>query len=175
MIAVLAATVVGAALRFPHLASPELWVDESCTWYFVCQVSPFDFRTPYLLYENASRLYYMLLAGWTAVFGETPWGLRSFSAVLGTLTIPLVALWLRSVAGNAPAAIGAALAAVHALHVYYSREARFYPLWMIELIGLLWCGWLAVRTDRRRYWAGYAALALAALWTHYFMLFLAPV
>ncbi len=175
VIAVLAVTVVGAALRFPYLASPELWVDESCTWYFVCQASPFDFRTPHLLYENASRLYYMLLAGWTAVFGATPWGLRSFSAVLGTLTIPLVALWLRSVAGNAPAAIGAALAAVHPLHVYYSREARFYPLWMIELIGLLWCGWLAARTDRWRYWAGYAALALAALWTHYFTLFLAPV
>jgi len=174
VIAVLSATIVGAGLRFPYLASPELWVDESCTWYFACQASPFDFHTPHLLYENASRLYYMLLAGWTAVFGETPWGLRSFSAVLGTLTIPLVALWLRSVAGNAPAALGAALAAVHPLHVYYSREARFYPLWMIELIGLLWCAWLAVRTDRWRYWAGYAALALAALWTHYFTLFLAP-
>jgi hypothetical protein len=172
---VILATLAGAALRFVNLARPELWLDESCTWYFTCKASPFDFHTRYLLYENASRLYYMLLSGWTAVFGQTPWGLRSFSAVVGALTIPLVALWLRSVAGNAPAALAAAIVAVHPLHVYYSREARFYPLWMVELIGVSWCAWLAVRTDRRWYWAGYVALFLAALWTHYFTLFLAPV
>lgn len=175
VIVVIAATAVGAVLRFLNLAFPELWLDETCTWYFACKASPFDFRPTYLLYENASRLYYMLVAAWSHVFGQTPWGLRSFSAVVGTLTIPLVALWLRSIAGNAPAAVGALLVAVHPLHVYYSREARFYPLWMVELIGLLWCGWLAARTNKRRYWAGYAVLLLAALWTHYFTLFLTPI
>jgi len=167
--------MLGAALRFYELDRPELWMDENCTWYFVCDASAFDFRSKTLLYENASRLYYMLLAGWTILAGQDPWGLRSFSALLGTLTVPLMALWLRCVAGPAPAAMAAAITADHPLHVYYSREARFYPLWIVELICLLWTALLAARTDRRRYWVAYAGLFLAALWTHYFSLFLLPL
>lgn len=172
---VIAATVFAGLLRFYGLDRQELWLDESCTYYFVHQVSPFDFQSKPLLYENASRLYYMLLAGWTSITGPSAWGLRSFSAVLGTLTVPLIAFWLRSTAGHLPAILAALITAVHPLHVHYSREARFYPLWMIEIICLLWCAHWAVRTGKKRYWAGYALLWLCSLWTHYFTVYFVPI
>lgn len=174
-ILVLLATALGAALRFLWLDRPELWTDESCAWHFVFEASPFDFRSRPLLYENASRFYYILLAGWTALLGDSPWALRSLSALIGTLTIPLVARWLRSAAGNVPAAIAAVLTAVSPLHVNYSREARFYPLLLAEIVLLLWVAGIAATTNRRRWWSAYVLLWLAILWTHYFAVFLAPV
>lgn len=173
--AIVAATAAGAILRFVRLDQLELWLDESCTWHFVREASAFDFHSEPLLYENASRLYYILLAGWTAVLGDTAWDLRSFSAAVGTLTIPLIAMWIRSECGTPAGALAAWLTALHPLHIHYSREARFYPLLALELIVLFWTARFAVRTDRRRYWAAYALMWLAVLWTHYYSLFLTPI
>ena len=40
--------------------------------------------------ESTPPLYYVLARGWAVVFGTGEVGLRSLSALLGTLTIPVV-------------------------------------------------------------------------------------
>lgn len=84
----------------------------------------------------------------------------------------------RPVAWVSPAVpwLAVLLAAIAPQWVYYAQEARNYTL--LTLFGML-CGYLLLRVlttapprPRRTLWLGVIAAALAALYTHYFALFL---
>ena len=84
-------TVLGTFLRFYHIGVKSLWIDEA-----------FSFRSAQLplsqiwgaqaLVEPNPPLYYTLLKLWILFFGESEAALRSLSAVIGILTIPLIDL-----------------------------------------------------------------------------------
>src|SRR4051812_17873347 len=116
--------------------------------------------------ESTPPLYYVLAWLWEKVFGHGEAGLRSLSAVFGTLAVP--AAWRAGREGvGSPRArlVAAALVAFNPLFVWYSQEARSYSL--LVLMAALTLLFLA----RRSYgwWALTAALALC---THYFAAFL---
>ena len=86
-------------------------------------------------------LYYILLRGWREFLGDSEFGLRSFSAFAGILTvaatIALGRLFFHTRAGppigrSDPNPCCAFLAAVNPALVYYSQETRMY-----SLLGLL--------------------------------------
>src|SRR4051794_24850877 len=116
--------------------------------------------------ESTPPLYYVLAWLWEKVFGHGEAGLRSLSALFGTLTVPVA--W-RAARGwvDSPRAgvVTAALVAFNPFFVWYSQEARSYSL--LVLTAALTLLFLA----RRSYglWALTAALALC---THYFAAFL---
>ncbi len=123
---VLAALLLGAALRFYRLDAQSLWNDEGNTARLVE-------RSVRLIVEGAAGDihppgYYLILAAWRSVAGESEFALRGFSALCGVLTIAAAAA-LGQRAGGRVTAVGAAfLVAVHPLAVYYSQEARMYAL-----------------------------------------------
>src|SRR5438876_576650 len=72
--------------------------------------------------------YYMLAWGWAKLFGTGEVGLRSLSALAGTLTIPAAYAAGRALSSRRAGLIAAALFAVNPLLVWYSQEARAYAL-----------------------------------------------
>jgi mannosyltransferase len=152
IVAVLLATVLGGALRLYGLGTPSLWLDEILSYDMAARAA----RAPWTAwivgseFENGPLFFASLLAGRAA--GGRDASVRLGAAVVGTATIPLVAL-AGALAGGVEVGVAAAwLLAVAPFHVYYSREGRPYAL-LTFLCALLLVAFLV---RRRR-----AALAIA--------------
>ncbi len=167
---VIALTVLGGLLRFATLDVQSIWLDESATMILVRR--GFESMLSHLpASESAPPLYYVLVWGWTKVFGAGPLDFRSFSALIGTATIPVLYLAGRRVSPRV-GLWAAAIAAVNPAMYYYSQEARCYALLILLSAGALvfWQRALQTREGRDLWlWAGTSILALL---THYFAVFL---
>jgi mannosyltransferase len=154
----------GAALRFSTLGLQSLWLDEAVTHQLVTRTFGGMLRAiPHS--ESTPPLYYVLEWGWVRVFGAGAVGMRSLSALFGTVTIALLALIAGRFGGRRAALAAAALAAANPLLIWYSQEARAYAL-LVALCAL--ATWCLVRAD----WRGWAIAASLALATHYFAAFI---
>jgi mannosyltransferase len=167
---VIALTALAAALRFGTLNVQSIWLDEAATMVLVHH--GFGGMLSHLSSsESAPPLYYMLVWGWTKIFGAGPLGFRSFSALVGTLTIPVLYAAGRRISPRV-GLWAAALATVNPAMYYYSQEARCYALLILfsAIAFVLWQHALqAPDTRRLALWAGASILALL---THYFAAFL---
>jgi mannosyltransferase len=162
--------LVSAALRFPTLDLQSFWIDEA----FTVRLLRDDFGgmldgVP--VTEKTPPLYYVLAWLWTRPFGTGEVGVRSLSALIGVVTVPVAFALARELASERAGLIAAALVAVNPLLIWYSQEARAYAL--VVLLSAL-AALHAVRAAREpssrslALWALFSALALV---THYFALF----
>ncbi|MCW3004515.1 MAG: rane protein-like protein [Conexibacter sp.] len=164
--------VLAATIRFATLARQSFWFDEAVT--VVRVIKPGLHATLARVHQSESTppLYYVLAWGWTNVFGTGTSGIRSLSATIGTLTVPVAWGVGRALGGPRPGLILAGLVAASPLDVWYSQEARCYAL--LVLLGAL--SFLlfvhALQQPRRSLLAGWALASALALTTHYFAAFL---
>lgn len=169
-----AIVLLAIALRFPTLATQSVWFDEAATWEltrlpFGEMLSALPDR------ESNPPLYYVLEWLWTRAFGDGAWGLRSLSAVLGTLVVPVAYGIGRRVGGPRAGLATAALIAVNPLLVWFSQEARSYELVVLLSACSLLLFLQSLDDDRPRVLAWWAAVSALALCSHYFAAFvLAP-
>ena len=123
--------------------------------------------------ESTPPLYYLLAWVWSRPFGTGEVGLRSLSALLGTVTVPVAWLAARQLLAERGALVAAALVAVNPLLVWEGQEARAYAL--LALLGVasfgLFARCLGPRGGRRAL-IGWCVVSAAALATHYFAAFL---
>lgn len=162
--------LLAAVLRFATLGAQSIWFDEAATWDVVRQ--PFGAMLDRLPDgESNPPLFYVLEWGWTRVFGDGEVGLRSLSALAGTLTVLVAYAIGRRLGGRRAGLATAALVAVNPLLVWFSQEARSYALAVLlsalALLALL----RALEEDRPRDLAWWALAASLALATHYFTAF----
>ena len=158
-------------LRFATLDGQSFWLDEAYTVRLLDQPLG-DMLRDLPDQESAPPLYYLLAWVWGHLLGFGEVGLRSLSALLGTLLIPVAYAAATRLAGRRAGVVAAALVAVHPLLVWYSQEARAYAL-VALLAALSLVGFLRVleRPDGRA-WAAWAVPAALALATHYYAGFL---
>lgn len=162
--ALAALTAAGAALRFATLSLQSFWLDEAVTHQLVTRSLAGMLRTiPHS--ESTPPLYYVVAWVWARVFGAGEVGLRSLSALFGTATIVAVALVARRLGGPRAALAAAALVGANPLLIWYSQEARAYALLVLLSALALWL----FACERWGWWALVAILALA---THYFAVFI---
>ena len=126
LVIALASLVLAFFLRFHLLGAQSFWNDEGNS----ARIAERSLR---LILEGAAGDihppgYYLALAGWRALAGESEFALRSLSAVAGVALVALV--WqLGRRYFDPPAATAAALfAAAHPALIYYGQEARMYSL-----------------------------------------------
>src|SRR3954465_13004406 len=164
-------TLAGALLRFATLDVQSYWLDEVAT-VNILRHGFGDMLSAVSAGESTPPLYYIVAWVWSKLFGTGEVGLRSLSALLGTLTIPLVYVLGRELVGRRTGLVAAALCAFNPLLVWYSQEARSYAL-MILLSGLTLIALIRVLDEPsgRRY-ALWALAAVAAVCTHYYASFL---
>jgi mannosyltransferase len=159
--------ILAALVRFYQVTQPSIWYDEA----FSVLVSAYS---PGLIWFHSAQdvhppLYYLLLHGWTAVFGNGVFAVRGLSVLAGVIGVGL-AEWLVSVIATRRAAILAGvLLALLPIAVRYSQETRMYALMGVWLLGatLALIYWVK-QPQRHRYLVIYAALMAAAFYTHYF-------
>jgi mannosyltransferase len=168
--AVVALTVLAAALRFASLASQSYWGDEALT------VS--EIRTPLggmlslvLGQETTPPLYFVLAWGWAKLFGSGEAGLRSLSALAGTAMVPLAYLAAARLFSRRVGVIAGALAAVNPFLIWYSQEARAYAVYMTLTALSFLCFVAALRSREARWLASWAVASALALTAHFFAVF----
>src|SRR3954447_21771435 len=164
-------TLAGALLRFTTLDVQSYWLDEVAT-VNILRHGFGDMTSAVSAGESTPPLYYVLAWVWSKVFGTGEFGLRSLSALFGTLTIPLAFVLGRELIGRSTGLVAAALCAFNPLLVWYSQEARSYAL-MVLLTGLSLLALLRALDDPApRRLLGWVAVSVAAIATHYFAGFL---
>ena len=162
---------VAAAFRFTALDLQRFWLDESVTAGLL-RLDFGDLLATIPLRESTPPLYYALAWVWAKAFGTGELGLRSLSAVAGTVTVPVVYLAAREFGSRRAAVIAAGLTAVSPALVWYSQEARAYSLAvLLSALTLVWFG-RALKEARPVTLALWAATSVLALATHYFSGFL---
>jgi mannosyltransferase len=171
-------------LRGDHLALPPLSADEGFSWRLT------TYSTPELLYlmpgDAHPPLYYLVVKGWTNLFGDSLSALRSLSVLFALASMVVLYALCRESAARFPSAtqspcpsvsaalFGALLLAIHLDPGYEpSRIARMYSQG-IFLAGLT--AWLLLRAlrcsgDCLGWWLGYGLAVAAFCYTHYYAFF----
>lgn len=171
LLLVLGLTALAAVVRFASLAAQSYWYDEALTIGLVRE--SFGGMLHSLFSGNAEPPPYFLVAWvWARLFGYGEAGLRSLSAVAGTLTVP-AAYAVGRIAGGMRAGVAvAAVAAVSPALVWYSQEARAYALMTLLCAMSLLCFLRVLQRPAPGRAAAWVAASLLAFLTHYFALFL---
>ena len=127
-------TLLALALRLTNLGARPLWLDEAFSKWFSDQ----DFAYLWSVlptYEAHPPFYYSLLKSWRGLFGDSPFALRSLSAILGVLTVPVAMASAfeqeRLASTGRPllrAGIVGFLVACSPMLMVTGQEARPYPL-----------------------------------------------
>lgn len=170
------------ALRLPYLTERSLWYDEASSWQTASL--PLSELGQSVRLNVHLPLYYILLKGWMAVWGESVAALRGFSIAFGLLTVLAMNLFAREVyrasaSGDEREAgrlgfgvIVAGLVAASPFQVLGSIEARMYSLGT-ALAAI--SSWLLLRLIRLghppRLWWAYGAAVAAFLHIHHYALF----
>jgi 4-amino-4-deoxy-L-arabinose transferase-like glycosyltransferase len=169
--------LLGAALRFATLDLQSYHHDEAVTAGRVILPNLFDTLDVAFSSERSPPLYYVLAWAWSQLFGTGEAGLRSLSALAGTLTIPAAYLAGRELAARAPSArrIGlffAAFVAFNPYLIWYSQEARSYALLVLfATLGLCFFA-ASIREPAPRSLVLWAAASALTLLSHYFAIFI---
>ena len=168
-------TFLAFALRIARLEFQPLWWDEGWTVYFATSDIPsmaartaIDIHPPF---------YYLILHGWVLLLGASPFAIRSFSLLMGVLSLPLVFLVTRRLFTPRVGLLATLVWAVAPFPIYYSQEARMYAL--VTFLGLLSTLfsleiWKRLKEGQLSIglWAGYILTTAAAAYTQYYAAFI---
>ena len=167
---VIGLTVVAALVRFATLDAQAFWYDEALTWELVND-SFGGMLDGVFAHEAQPPPYFILAWLWVKVFGDGEVGLRSLSALFGTLTVPVAYEAARLVGGKRVALAVGLLTAFSPAMVWYSQEARSYSLTLFLCAVALLFFLRALDGWARRDLVVWAAASVLATATHYFALF----
>ena len=174
-------------LRLLRLGDQSLWYDEGVTW--MLSRMQLSALISWTAADIQPPLYYLLIWATDILFDDSEWSLRLPSVFFSVLTIPLLYIlgrFLFSPRDNIDQTAGlfgrmvplgaAALLVISPLMVYYSQEARMYTLLAFEstLASYLLLKILHPSRPKRPFRDPllYAIITAAALYTHYFAVFL---
>jgi mannosyltransferase len=127
-------TAFALAIREYRIDEQSLWLDELFSAVYVRKGLHY-ILTEGLGTETNPPLYYVLLRGWTALFGDGAVALRTLSAVLGALTVPVLVAIGRRIASARAGLVAALLFSLAAYQIEYAQEARTFTLtcWALSL------------------------------------------
>lgn len=127
--------IVGLAivLRFVHLGRESYWYDEM----IMVRLAQTNWGelTGELVSTGRPPLYVVLARAWAGVFGTSEAGARSFSAVLGILSVPLLYGVGEKLFSRPVGLIAALILTLSSFQVFYAQEFRYYSL--VLLLALL--------------------------------------
>jgi mannosyltransferase len=140
--------ILCALLRFYHLGAASLWSDEIFSRYYVDLFGLHYVLTDGLSKETNPPTYYLLLRGWISLFGDGEAALRSLSAAISILCVPVTYLLGRELGGKSWGLAGAFLIAICPASLYFAQETRVYALFMLASTVVLWAAAVYQRDSR---------------------------
>lgn len=128
------ALVAGVALRF--LSTSELWLDEALSVNIAREGVSGLFAA--LRHDGHPPLYYLLLFGWTELFGTSDIAVRALSGVVSCASLPVTFLVARRLRGPQVGWAAVLLLASSPFATRYATETRMYSLVvLLTLLGML--------------------------------------
>lgn len=156
-------------LRLLAIDRQDIWGDEAFSIWLSSQPLPevvaggADTHPP---------LYPFLLYLWLRLAGSSPLAVRFLSALVGTLTVPVVYVLGRRAFGQTTGVLAALLAAVSPVLVYYSQETRMYGLvTLLAAASIYWAMRLVQKPQSVPARLAYYLATLGAAYTHYYAFF----
>lgn len=162
--------VITALLRWYNNTAIALWHDEAFSalyiryhWGEMMHRIVLDVHPP---------LYYIVLRFWAYLFGDALVSLRSLSILFGVLTVWAGYAFIKKAFNSVNLGLITALfLAVNPFQIQYSLEARMYTMGTFLVMLSSWLLLRALESRRKRDWVFYALSAVAAFYTHYYLLF----
>lgn len=144
-----------------------LWLDEATS---VAQAKmDFGRMLSYLRQSDVHPpLFHMILWLDIRVFGTSELAVRLPSIAFGTLLVPVLYMTGRELFNRSTGLVAALIGAIGPAAIWYSQEARMYPLFMLFAALTIWAQVRVVRGGSRNAWIAYSVFTAALLWTHYF-------
>jgi mannosyltransferase len=158
---------VSITLNFLLLDGKSFWLDEIFS-YMAVTLPLSDFWTTVSQYGNASmELYFVLLRLWLTV-GDSPFWIRTLSALLGVGVVASTYVLAARLSGRRAGLSAALLLAINPFVVAYAQEARAYILFLLLVLysNILYIR--AVENGRATTWVAYAVTISLAVYTHFF-------
>mgnify|MGYP000089749633 CR=1 FL=1 len=119
--------LIGAGLRVLLLDRQGMWLDETFSvWLANHNVG--DMLHWIVNSDQHPPLYYLLLQGWIALMGDTPYEVRLLSVLFGTATIPVIYLIGKRMSGAVMGLAAAVLLALSPFNIRFAQETRMYTL-----------------------------------------------
>lgn len=177
-ILLLGITILAAFLRFYQIGKLSLWNDELDTVRFTAG----SFKDMLLIIKQSQPnmgLYYLFIHYWILVFPNYSDGiLRIPSAIFSIASIPVVFLLGKEFCSNKKQSafvglLAALLVSINTFHIQYSQELRSYSL--VFLLTTLSTYFLIKAVERPNSfitWTFYIFACVAAIYSHFFVVFL---
>ncbi len=124
--------VMSFFLRIYKLADKPVWYDEAVSIAHAEKPMPFYIFSPRVNYKP---VYFFLLKGWIAAFGEDAFNSRLFSVIWGVFSVLLLYLLARLMFNRQTGIIAAFLLAISVFHIFHCQQIRQFSL--ITLLGIL--------------------------------------
>ncbi|MCL4301884.1 MAG: glycosyltransferase family 39 protein [Anaerolineae bacterium] len=190
-LSLLAIILIALALRLYNLTYHSLWFDEAISVHWARQSVARILEVGFTLVEDRlPPLYYLLLKGWTPLAGFSEMGVRSLSAFLGTLLVPVIAAIAAALFNRRIALLTALLVALNPFLVWYAQEARMYAPAVLFSALTIWAFLQLSESESQRvakqlptfsfpassilYISLFTLFALAGLYTHLYTGFILP-
>lgn len=166
---ILLVVLLALGLRLYAIDRQDIWGDEAFSIWLSSQ------PLPQVVAGGADThppLYPFLLYLWLRPVGSSPLAVRFLSAVIGTLTVPVIYLLGRRAFGLATGGLAALLVAVSPVLTYYSQETRMHGLvTLLTAASVYWAMRVSQRSRSIGAWAAYLLTTLGGAYTHYYGFF----
>jgi uncharacterized membrane protein len=157
--------VIGMAIRLVLMRS--IWVDEAISIH-QAHMSLGGMIDNLRATDRHPPLHYLILWLTVRVFGDGELAVRGPSILASAALIPALFVTGRELFDRRTGLVAAGFVTIAPLVVWYGQEARMYAIFMLLGTLALWAQVKVLRDGRNRYWAAYAGLTIAMLYTHYF-------
>ena len=147
---------LGLSLAVLGATVQSLWADEAISYYLIDQPSHVFFDE---LLSGTGRAsgsepnqpaYYILLHGWTKVFGTSELSLRFPSILFFAATLIIVFNWVRGLEGRGTAFHASLLCAVSGYLIFFSQETRPYSMLTAVSCAAFYSYWRYTASDHDR-------------------------
>lgn len=163
-------------LRLINL-NQSFWLDEAIGVVAANQFSYQGLITEFMRFDNHPPGYYLLLKFWGDLFSYSEVAIRLLSVVFGVATVGMVyaiAKELNPNSGRWPL-LSALFLATAPLHIYYSQEARMYPMAAFAATLAIYFFIKVLRRGKLLEWSLFSISLIFLASTDYVPLFLFPV
>lgn len=144
----------------------SLWLDEAIGAIAVKKFGYFDLLTKFMPADNHSPFYYLMLKFWTNIFGYSELAVRSLSILASLLAIYYASKFSR---------FAGVFLATSQFYVYYSQEARMYPITSFFCIFAIYYLHKAIKNQKLiKNWALYSIGITGLVFSDYVPVFFLP-
>lgn len=160
--------LVGAVLRFYQLGAHPLWMDEIFTGIFVTAENTWAQVFERILTEPnpLNPFIYVVTHGVVLLFGENSVTLRLLAAITGSLGVLAIYFVGQAYFNRRVGLIAALLLAIAPMHIFHSREARYYaPVVLFSLLSYYFLH-RGLQSGERKWWLGFTLASILNIYTH---------